>query len=101
VKYQIHERPTLGLALAVETADGGATITAARVAIGCVCPFPRRSAAAEALLVGALGDVAASLDRAANMLADEAELIDDHEGGADYKRHLLGVFLKRAFEQCR
>ena len=101
VKYQIRERPTLGLALALDMADGGATIAAARVAIGCVCPFPRRSAAAEELLVGEWGDVAAALDRAANILGDEAELMDDHEGGADYKRHLLGVFLKRAFEQCR
>jgi carbon-monoxide dehydrogenase medium subunit len=101
VKYQVHERPTLGLALALDLAGDGTRIEAARVAVGCVCPFPRRSAAAEELLVGERGDVEASLERAANILADEAELIDDHEGGADYKRHLLGVFLKRAFEQCR
>lgn len=100
VKYQIHERPTLGLALAMETPDGGVTITSARVAIGCVCPFPRRSAAAERLLVGSRQDVENQIGDAADVLAGEAELIDDHEGGVDYKRHLLGVFLRRAMEQA-
>ena len=100
VKYQVHERPTLGLALVMDTSGDGATITRTRVAIGCMCPFPRRSAAAEALLTGTRRDVEAALGTAAERLADDAELIDDHEGGADYKRHLLGVFLRRAMRQA-
>jgi len=92
VKYQIHERPTLGLAMVMDTSDGGATILRSRVAIGCLCPFPRRSMAAEKLLSGSRAEVEASIATAAGVLADDAELIDDHEGGADYKRHLLGVF---------
>jgi carbon-monoxide dehydrogenase medium subunit len=100
VKYQIHERPTLGLAVVLETPDGGATITASRIAIGCLCPFPRRSSAAEKLLVGSRAEVEAAIGDAANALADDAELIDDHEGGADYKRHLLAVFLRRAVQKA-
>ncbi len=100
LKYQIHERPTLGLAIVMDTADSGATITRSRVAIGCLCPFPRRSAAAEELLSGPRAEVEAAIGKAADVLADDAELIDDHEGGADYKRHLLGVFLRRAIEQA-
>jgi len=100
VKFQIHERPTLGLALAMETSDGGETITSARVAIGCVCPFPRRSAAAERLLVGSRHDVENAIRDAADVLAGEAELIDDHEGGVDYKAHLLGIFLRRAMHRA-
>ena len=100
LKYQIHERPTLGLALAMETPDSGATITSARVAIGCVCPFPRRSAAAERLLVGSRHDVENAITEAADALAGEADLIDDHEGGVDYKTHLLRVFLRRAMERA-
>jgi len=100
VKYQIHERPTLGLAIVMDTADRGATITRSRVAIGCLCPFPRRSAAAEELLSGPSAEVEAAIGKAAEVLADDAELIDDHEGGADYKRHLLGVFLRRAIGQA-
>ena len=42
MKFQIHERPTLGLGLWLETPDDGRTFTSARVAVGCVCPFPAR-----------------------------------------------------------
>ena len=34
------------------------------------------------------------------MLAQAADPVDDLEGGAEYKRHLVGVFLKRAFAQA-
>jgi aerobic carbon-monoxide dehydrogenase medium subunit len=84
-KVQFHERPMLGLALAA----GGGQV---RLAIGSASPTPRRSAPAEALL--ASGDVSA----AGNALADDAELIDDHEGSAEYKRHLIGVELRRLWE---
>lgn len=100
VKFQVHERPLLGLAVVMDTADGGAVVTRSRVAIGCLCPFPRRSAAAESMLTGTRQEVEAALDKAGDALADDAELIDDQEGGADYKRHLLGVFLRRAVEQA-
>jgi CO/xanthine dehydrogenase FAD-binding subunit len=30
-------------------------------------------------------------------LAQAADPVDDLEGSAEYKRHLIGVFLKRAF----
>ena len=100
LKFQVRERPTLGLALLLETPDGGRTITKGRVAVGCVCPNPRRSKAAESLLMGSRREVDDRLDRTANILADDAELIDDHEGGADYKRHLIGVFLRRAFSNA-
>src|SRR6202163_4749948 len=49
MKFRIHERPTLGLGLWLETPDRGRTFRSARVAVGCVCPFPSRSLQAEAL----------------------------------------------------
>src|SRR6266567_8191590 len=52
VKFQVHERPMLGLALALETTDDGETFCGARVAVGCVSPCARRAAAAEGLLTG-------------------------------------------------
>ncbi len=99
VKFQIHERPMLGLGLALETLDGGETFRNARVAIGCVSPCPRRAATAEALLTGPRRDVERSLPMAAEALADASELIDDQQGSAEYKRHLVHVFLKRAFQK--
>src|SRR3977135_3204045 len=56
MKFQVHERPTLGLGLWLETTDAGRTFTSTRVAVGCVCPFPTRGLAAEKLLTGSQGE---------------------------------------------
>ena len=97
MKFQVHERPMLGLALALETTDDGETFSQARVAVGCVSPCPRRSAAAENLLTGSRSEVERNLPLAGEALADAAELIDDQQGSTEYKRHLIRVFLRRAF----
>jgi len=96
MKFQVHERPMLGLALSLETADGE-TFSRARVAVGCVGPYPQRSAAAEGLLTGRRPEIERNLSLAAEALADAAHLIDDQQGTAEYKRHLIRVFLRRAF----
>jgi aerobic carbon-monoxide dehydrogenase medium subunit len=100
LKFQIHERPTLGLGLWLETPDEGHTFTSARVAVGCVCPFPTRGLEAEKLLTGSRGEVEKRLPEAADAIADAADLVDDHEGSAEYKRHLIHVFLRRAFRKA-
>ena len=100
MKFQIHERPTLGLGLWLETPDDGRTFTSARVAVGCVCPFPTRGLAAEKLLTGSQGEVEKRLPEAADSIADAADLVDDHEGSAEYKRHLIHVFLLRIFRKA-
>lgn len=97
LKFQVHERPTLGLGLVLDLSGDGTAIASARVAIGCVCPFPRRSKNAEDLLAGPRAEVLARIPKAAAALATDAELADDHDGGADYKAHLIEVFLTRAF----
>ena len=43
MKFQVHERPMLGLGLWLDSADEGSTLMAARVAVGCACPFPTRA----------------------------------------------------------
>lgn len=99
-KFQIHERPTLGLALVSQfSGEGTNIIENCRVAIGCVAAYPRRSKKAEEMLKGRRAEVETRLSDAANALADEAELVDDIEGGADYKRHLIGVLLRRSFNK--
>jgi aerobic carbon-monoxide dehydrogenase medium subunit len=100
MKFQIHERPTLGMGLWLETPDSGRTFTAARVAVGCVCPFPTRGLEAEKLLTGSRAEVEKRLPQAADAIADVAELVDDHEGSVEYKRHLIGVFLRRVFQKA-
>lgn len=100
MKFQVHERPTLGLGLWLETPDDGHTFTSARVAVGCVCPFPTRGLDAESLLTGSRGEVEKRLPEAADAIADAADLVDDHEGSAEYKRHLIHVFLRRVFRKA-
>jgi aerobic carbon-monoxide dehydrogenase medium subunit len=100
LKFQVHERPTLGLGLWLETPDDGHTFTSARAAVGCVCPFPTRGLDAEKLLTGSRGDVEKRLPEAADAIADAADLVDDHEGSAEYKRHLIHVFLRRVFRKA-
>ena len=96
LKFQIHERPLLGLALSLDLDDDGGEIREARCAVGCVSPTPCRSAAAESLITGPVESAEQRLREAADTLADEAALTDDREGSAEYKRHLIGVLLRRA-----
>lgn len=100
VKFQIHERPTLGLALVFDVDNGEKNIEKARAVVGSVSPTPCRSDKADALLVGSRDQVEIQLADAARALADAADPVDDLEGSAEYKRHLIGVFLKRAFAQA-
>ena len=101
VKFGVHERPTLGVAVAL-TVNGkagrsAARIQDARIAVGCVGPRPTRVAAAEARLrdvavdqvddvVGAVGDA----------LASGVDSADDMHGSGDYKREMVAVFTRRA-----
>jgi carbon-monoxide dehydrogenase medium subunit len=100
MKFQVHERPTLGLGLWLETPDDGRSFTSARVAVGCVCPFPTRTVQAEKALTGSRGGVEKRLPEAADLIADATDLVDDHEGSAEYKRHLIHVFLRRVFRKA-
>ena len=100
LKFQIHERPTLGLALVLNLDESGRNITKARAVIGCISLKPCRSEKAEALLVGPREKIQKQLPEAAQLLADTADPRDDLEGSAEYKRHLVGVLLRRAFAKA-
>lgn len=97
VKFQTHERPTLGLALVLDTDQGGQEIKAARAVVGSVSVVPSRSDKTDGLLQGPRSQVDKQLGDAAQALAEAANPVDDLQGSAEYKRHLIGVFLKRAF----
>ncbi|TMA12349.1 MAG: hypothetical protein E6J89_04910 [Deltaproteobacteria bacterium] len=100
LKFQIHERPTLGLALLLNLDPSGRNLTKARAVVGCISLKPCRSEKAEALLVGPREKVEKQIPDAAQILADLADPSDDLEGTAEYKRHLVGVFLRRAFAKA-
>ena len=95
LKFQLKERPTLGLALVLDI--DGDTIKKATAVVGSVSAVPTQSDKANQLLAGSRAQVEKQLADAGDALAQAADPVDDLEGGADYKRHLIGVFLRRAF----
>ncbi len=103
IKFGYHERPTLGLGLAARIDDGN--VAEVRIAVGSVGPKPVRVRDAEERLQGArLADVLGSargaplLDEAGRMMAEASEPVTDLHGSAEYKEHLLRVFLEEALE---
>jgi carbon-monoxide dehydrogenase medium subunit len=98
LKFQLKERPTLGLALVLDI--DGDTIKKATAVVGSVSAVPTRSDKADQLLTGSRAQVEKQLTDAGDALAQAADPVDDLEGSAAYKRHLVGVFLRRALIQA-
>jgi carbon-monoxide dehydrogenase medium subunit len=96
VKFGIHERPTLGIAV-VLLLGPGTEVADARIAIGCVNPRPARALDAEACLRGVdVAQIEDVLDDVAARAAAAADPADDLHGSADYKREMVAVFTRRA-----
>ena len=95
LKFQLKERPTLGLALVLDVE--GDEIKKATAVVGSVSASPAQSRTANQLLIGSRAEVEKQLADAGEALAEAADPVDDLEGSADYKHHLIGVFLRRAF----
>lgn len=98
MKFGIHERPTLGVALALTLDAMRATVRDARLAVGCVGPRPIRIAEAEGRLRDQpLPEIGPHLDAAAQIAGDAVDAVDDLHGSAEYKREMVKVFVRRAF----
>jgi carbon-monoxide dehydrogenase medium subunit len=95
LKFQLKERPTLGLALILDVE--GERIKKTAAVVGSVSALPTQSQNADQLLIGSRAEIEKRLADAGEALAEAADPVDDLEGSADYKRHLIGVFLRRAF----
>ena len=81
------------------TLDADGTCTAARVGIGAVAPKALRvDAAADALIGTKLDD--AALEAAVKAASDASSPITDRRGTVEYRRHVVGVLVKRAAQQA-
>jgi aerobic carbon-monoxide dehydrogenase medium subunit len=104
LKFGYLERPSVGVAVSLSL--DGASVRDVRVAVGCAGPTPRRIEAAEEALRGkSVEDASESIGKAGAIAGRESDAITDLHGSKDYKEHIVGVLLKRAFtqvvEQCR
>ncbi len=110
LKFGYHQRPSVGLGVAVRL-DGGAdgsTILECRIAVGSAGPKPVRVPEAEEMLRGVtVGDLLGEnsgarsplLDPAGRLAAREVQPDDDMHGSAEYKEHMVRVLLGRAFQR--
>ena len=87
LKYQVMERPTVGVA-AVRTESGDSTTT--RVVVG---------AAGELPVVHDIGGPRPDPQDFVDAVSEQLEPVGDLTGSPEYKRHVTGVFVRRALEK--
>jgi carbon-monoxide dehydrogenase medium subunit len=98
LKFGYLERPSVGVAVAFNLNGGLADV---KIAVGCAGPAPRRVAEAEAVLSGkSKDDATASLAEAGVAAGRASQAISDLHGSQEYKEHIVGVLLKRAFQSA-
>jgi carbon-monoxide dehydrogenase medium subunit len=101
LKFGYLERPSVGVAVALTLNGGGKSVADIKVAVGCAGPAPTRVPEAEALLKGKSTDEAGqNLPKAGEIAGRAAQAISDLHGSQEYKEHIVGVLLKRAFQSA-
>jgi carbon-monoxide dehydrogenase medium subunit len=95
VKFQILERPSVGVA-AVATVRDGRFVGAPTVVVGAVDEMARRVPTAQ--FAGADARAAGTRDAIADAARAAVEPTADLAGSVEYKRHLVGVFAQRAVD---
>ena len=85
--------PTVGVAVSLRVGDGG-VIEDAEIALGGVDSRPILATESARSLIGTRG-AGASLEEAARRASAQCEPSDDARGSADYKRKMVGVWVRR------
>lgn len=92
-KIAFFERPAAAVAVRLTVTDGA--VSEATVAVGSVTDVPAAVPTVAALFEGvaANDDAVAEAARSAAVAFDDLDASGDHNGSADYKRHLAGALL--------
>ncbi len=96
-RFKTHERPVATVAAAISVKDG--VIDDARVFIGSVGPKPQRMTAVEAAMRGQEPGPAL-FQQAGGLAANAAEIDEEGFETADYKRHLVAVYIQKAAQEA-
>lgn len=93
LERKVGDYATVGVATSLELDDDG-SISSAGIALTSVFPHNLKVTEAESLLVGE--QPSTDLFREAGAIASSAcDPAGDHRGSAEYKRHVVGVFVER------
>ena len=98
LKFGYHHRPTLGLGAAVAASDG--RFDDVRLSLGSVGERPTRLHDAEDVLRGVRLDDDRALAEAGRIAASTSEPLEDEHGSAEFKAHLVEVFVRRAVTEA-
>jgi aerobic carbon-monoxide dehydrogenase medium subunit len=96
LKFGMHERPTVGVAVLLVPDEKERAIAEALVSVGCVGPVATRLPELEAQLIGVPLAVLESGWAPAERAGATLDAVSDLHGSADYKLAMSGVFVKRA-----
>jgi len=98
LKFGYLERPSVGVAVSLVVNDK--SISDIKIAVGCAGPAPKRAKEAEELLRHKSTEEAIRLlPRAGGLAGRVTQAMSDLHGSQEYKEHIVGVLLKRAFQQ--
>lgn len=101
LKFGYLERPSVGVAVALHVNDGGKSVHDIKIAVGCAGPAPKRVPEAEEQIKGTTIDEAkVNILKAGEIAGRAAQAISDLHGSQEYKEHIVGVLLKRAFQNA-
>src|SRR6266481_874118 len=101
LKFGYLERPSVGVAIALRLNGGGKSIHDATIAVGCAGPAPKRVLEAEELIGGtSIDEAGAKILKAGEIAGHAVDAISDLHGSQEYKEHIVGVLLKRAFQNA-
>jgi carbon-monoxide dehydrogenase medium subunit len=101
LKFGYLERPSVGVAVALHVNDGGNSVQDIKIAVGCAGPAPKRVPEAEEQIKGTTIDEAkVNILKAGEIAGRAAQAISDLHGSQEYKEHIVGVLLKRAFQNA-
>ena len=101
LKFGYLERPSVGVAVALQVNGGGKSVHDIKIAVGCAGPAPRRVPEAEEQIKGRSVDEAkVNILKAGEIAGRAAQAISDLHGSQEYKEHIVGVLLKRALQNA-